>query len=477
MNNIIIKKLLVFTIVFIFFACSLTPAVSEKILNNNKKDSIENRDQQLDKKREDYEPKPLDNGGSWWNTSWLYRKQCNISNNIDDYQTKIIVGNNSGGDIYCNGHCKSDFSDLRFINDDGFCLPYWIKEFTIDNNATIWIKNEYNDSSFYVYYGNSDASDLSNGTETFVYFEDFESYAEDEDPDGKNNWTTNQGSAGSYVKVVTYNGSKVLKINDDGVNPSAYFNFSDQDDIRFYWDVLTNTQNSATNGFDVYDDREGAGGLLFSGMFRYQNNQYVWLPGNKNFNPGKGYSTNTWYRDWENQLVTTGDYDWKIIDNGTLHDGNGGQFGDYYVDGLDEISFGEARDNWWVIDNLYIACYTNGSEPSFSFGNEENQSSDFESPVISDIDYSISDPIDTNPSFGWENITCTVTDDNEVNEVNLTITYPDSHTENISMIHAGGGVYYHNTTFSSVGTYSYFIWANDTSGNINMSTVIFSFKT
>ena len=97
--------------------------------------------------------------------------------------------------------------------------------------------------------------------------------------------------------------------------------------------------------------------------------------------------------------------------------------------------------------------------------------SDNIAPEISDVTLTMSDPIDTNPTYGWENITCTVTDDNDVDEVNLNVTYPDSHTENISMIPAGGGVYYHNTTFSNVGTYSYFIWAADTSGNSNMSSV------
>jgi hypothetical protein len=39
------------------------------------------------------------------------------------------------------------------------------------------------------------------------------------------------------------------------------------------------------------------------------------------------------------------------------------------------------------------------------------------------------------------------------------------------MMHAGGGFYFYNTTFSDIGSYSYFIWANDTSGNSNMSGV------
>ena len=39
------------------------------------------------------------------------------------------------------------------------------------------------------------------------------------------------------------------------------------------------------------------------------------------------------------------------------------------------------------------------------------------------------------------------------------------------MTDGGGGQYYYNTTYVDVGTYSYHIWANDTSDNSNVSSV------
>ena len=38
------------------------------------------------------------------------------------------------------------------------------------------------------------------------------------------------------------------------------------------------------------------------------------------------------------------------------------------------------------------------------------------------------------------------------------------------MLHAGGNIYYFNSTFSDIGTHSYFIWANDTDDNQNKTT-------
>jgi hypothetical protein len=88
-------------------------------------------------------------------------------------------------------------------------------------------------------------------------------------------------------------------------------------------------------------------------------------------------------------------------------------------------------------------------------------------PEITSISVVMSDPLDTD--IGWENISCTVTDNVLVDQVKLNITYPDLHTENVSMIKSGD-TYYYNVTLSAVGTYEYFIWSNDTSDNTNTST-------
>jgi hypothetical protein len=88
-------------------------------------------------------------------------------------------------------------------------------------------------------------------------------------------------------------------------------------------------------------------------------------------------------------------------------------------------------------------------------------------PEITDMMLTISDPKDT--VIGWENFSCAVTDNIAVNLVQLNLTYPDMHTENISMTKTGD-TYYHNTTLMDNGTYSYFIWVNDTSDNRNSSS-------
>jgi len=143
-------------------------------------------------------------------------------------------------------------------------------------------------------------------------------------------------------------------------------------------------------------------------------------------------------------------------------------YGDVLDGCVDEIRISDVVRNWNWINTSYENQY---NQSDFTiFGDEENipSSGDLIPPEILDEDVIMSDPIDT--IIGWGNISCTVTDNVEVDSVWLNVTYPDLHTENISMTKSGD-LYYHNTTFSDEGNYSYFIWANDTSGNIDIVSV------
>jgi len=69
---------------------------------------------------------------------------------------------------------------------------------------------------------------------------------------------------------------------------------------------------------------------------------------------------------------------------------------------------------------------------------------------------------------GYVNITCDVADNDVVDTVKVNISGPGGFTPVNATMNEGS--YYYNTTYTVVGTYNFFIWANDTSGNSNMST-------
>ena len=71
-------------------------------------------------------------------------------------------------------------------------------------------------------------------------------------------------------------------------------------------------------------------------------------------------------------------------------------------------------------------------------------------------------------SGGYVNITATVTDDIAVDTVTVNITSPVFPAEEMINV-PGTDTYYYNATYTEVGTYDYFIWADDTSENENTS--------
>jgi hypothetical protein len=100
--------------------------------------------------------------------------------------------------------------------------------------------------------------------------------------------------------------------------------------------------------------------------------------------------------------------------------------------------------------------------------------SDSAPPQISSIARTTSNPLDTNSLYGWVNVTCAVTDNVAVSQAILKIHNPSGSWNNVSMVARGSGQYYYRSTtaFSTVGNYSYYIWAKDTSNNTNSSSSV-----
>jgi hypothetical protein len=102
------------------------------------------------------------------------------------------------------------------------------------------------------------------------------------------------------------------------------------------------------------------------------------------------------------------------------------------------------------------------------------QPADSTPPTIESITVSNSTPLDTDPLFGWHNITCMVTDDTGVHTVRISITAPDASTSNHTMTKKHNTTtYYYNKSFTDKGNYSYQIWANNTLNNHVISSAYY----
>jgi hypothetical protein len=84
----------------------------------------------------------------------------------------------SSGTVFLGQHCKTDFGDIRFTDDDGTTLlDYWIESKVDGEYAIFWVEVaddlSTNPATIYIYYGKNDATTTSNGENTFLFFDGF----------------------------------------------------------------------------------------------------------------------------------------------------------------------------------------------------------------------------------------------------------------------------------------------------------------
>ncbi|MFX0088924.1 MAG: DUF2341 domain-containing protein [Candidatus Hodarchaeota archaeon] len=192
---------------------------------------------------------PEPSHGSWgteesnWLTGWSHRKSHTInpaSGAGTDYQIRITVnfgaGTDNGENAYCDSQCRADFGDIRFTDDDGVTeLDYWMEEKVDFNYGVFWveIRDDLSTTSatIFMYYGNSTATTTSNGTETFLWFDDFIGNSLD---NGK--WNEVGGPE------ISVSGSE-CSINSDGGDGIVFENAVDYDDVRIDHKAKRNDYN------------------------------------------------------------------------------------------------------------------------------------------------------------------------------------------------------------------------------------------
>ena len=120
-----------------------------------------------------------------WLTGWTYRKSHVVNNATGtgtNYQIKITVhygsSSDSGENVYLSEHCRTDFGDVRFTDNDGSTLlDYWLESKVDSDYAIFWVEVADDlstvNQTIYCYYGKSDATTTSNGDNTFPFFDDF----------------------------------------------------------------------------------------------------------------------------------------------------------------------------------------------------------------------------------------------------------------------------------------------------------------
>lgn len=120
---------------------------------------------------------------AWYDLDFEYRKSKVITggDSVADFQIAQLTlnwGNGEDGDttIYFNEKAKTYFDDLRVCDSDGTTLiPFYLRNCTSTTaELVIMTSVSVGGKTIYLYYGNSDASSASSGTDTFQWFDDFQ---------------------------------------------------------------------------------------------------------------------------------------------------------------------------------------------------------------------------------------------------------------------------------------------------------------
>jgi hypothetical protein len=235
-------------------------------------------------------------------SAWSYRKKITIAGSSGagvNYTVPLNVGESSGAtgyNFHIEGHSANFPIDLRFTKDDGITLlNCWVESITgtsPNRTAKIWVKISDDlgvNRNIYCYYGNPNATNVSNGPNTFPFFEDFNSYS-DGYLNGKGGW-----SGDTYFNVqgtTVYEGAKAVQVSGGPANTwiqvkKPLTTNLNSVEVRVY---LRAAQTNLNTGYIWILNTAGAligGGAMSSAA-------YFQVQGGTSANDGT-YAANTWY--------------------------------------------------------------------------------------------------------------------------------------------------------------------------------------
>jgi parallel beta-helix repeat protein len=295
-------------------------------------------------------------------------------------------------------------------------------------------------------------------------------------PGGSNNeiynCTTYSNSEGIRLQGTNYN-----KVHDNNINQNdkgVYAWYGGSNNQLYYNNFINNTQNAFDDGIDIWYNTVNLRGNYWGDYTGEDNNgdsigdtPYN-IPGGSNQDL---YPLMTSYGQPQADFTTITN-DKTVTFNASFSYDYDGVINNYNWDFGDQTSGqGQIITHTYSTYQPYTVTLTvtddDGKTDTIS---TEVSIEDFILPEISNIQ----DSPDPQHIGHPVNISCLVIDNVAISTVKVHITSPDSSTTNQTMnYHPTTHVAYLNSTYSIEGTYEYFIWANDTSGNTNISSQYF----
>jgi len=311
----------------------------------------------------------------WYSPSFLYRQSIKIENgSASDLENYTFIVTIDHASLVTAGKSNADGSDLRFTeSEQGPLLPHWVESGLNTSSCVIWIKlnslKANSTDTYYMYYGNVNAVDVSSGDNTFLFFDDFST-------EDNTKWTYGEafdGTAAMSYEVIGgllriySSGSawKVLRMRrtwspDDNIIVKTRFKTAGNS----YWQ-----QTVFANKYSTIDDRFGFQDVTSDAPIRFR--YFKFIGGAATYG---GYlttlSADTWYKS-EIQKKSSTSFTGKVFTDAETQ-----------IDSVDATDAGWESIWWtwltWQYEN--VNCYYDwvivrkyGTDPTTTFGTEESK--------------------------------------------------------------------------------------------------------
>ena len=269
---------------------------------------------------------------------------------LHDYQVRIHLDRSN----FPLEKCKPDGSDIRFRDDSGEILPYWIERWNAAEGV-IWCKIPFipAESSKFIWmiYGNPNAKSESNGNAVFELFDvqgivgfwhmDEPQWTgatgEVKDETGVNHGTAYGGA--TTTSDAKYGRAGYFGGNDDYVELPSHITTAKTQEGWFYFSQL-----ASDIGKSIY---------LFNNLYQHISNNYLYFTGTIDFFPWTP-SLNTWYHIVITYTDPSNTYTAKLYINGAYTKSILQQSGEHDIDSIYRISSPSSNSFNGIIDEVRI---------------------------------------------------------------------------------------------------------------------------
>lgn len=186
---------------------------------------------------------------TWYDSSWDFRIPFNVTSNTDNLTDFQINTNVTISEYYNRSQIDENCSDVRFtyLNEtsgEEVLIDFWIESCDTSDELSAWVEvpeiSNTTNTQVYMYYGNPDATSLSNRTNTMIEGLVYQYYS-------GTNFNTFQGSDVDTSISHTSWGTGTVQINGN-----SWENLADAVSIR--WSGWVINRGSGSHTFYTYSD-------------------------------------------------------------------------------------------------------------------------------------------------------------------------------------------------------------------------------